>query len=298
MDLLVSVILPCYNQGQYLPIALTSLLAQTYANWECIIVDDGSTDDTAKEVKNWIDKDSRFIYVYQSNGGLSSARNKGIEYAKGYFIQFLDSDDVLLPLKLEKQLVDIKKDLDTFQPVVSYTDYAVGTSADIYTITAHYLSARFNSSNYIEELIERWESTLTIPCNSFLFSASFFKEYNIRFDTSLQNHEDFDCWLNIFKLQPQIKFINKKLCLYRSSDGSMSKQMKQMGEGFLQVLNKHINSGVYSNSEIQLLLKKRRTVLVSYRRFDLMNWYEKMMSIKVLARYYSKRVLQKTGLIK
>lgn len=296
--LLVSIIIPSYNASKYLNETIASVVRQTFSYWECIIVDDGSTDDTAKIVKEWIRKDNRFKYVYQSNTGLSAARNKGLEYAKGDFIQFLDADDVILPFKLEKQLLEINKEFDKPKSIISYTDYAAGTSADIYTITAHYLSARFNSSNYIEELIERWESTLTIPCNSFLFSASFFKEYNIRFDTSLQNHEDFDCWLNIFKLQPQIKFINKKLCLYRSSDGSMSKQMKLMGEGFLQVLNKHINSGVYSNSEIQLLLKKRRTVLVSYRRFDLMNWYEKMMSIKVLARYYSKRVLQKTGLIK
>jgi len=295
---LVSIIIPVYNSSKFICDTLDSVKKQTYNEFECIIVDDGSTDGTAKIVKEWIFEDKRFKYVYQSNAGLSAARNKGLEYAKGDFIQFLDADDVILPLKLEKQIQDINKEFDKTKTIVSYTDYAAGTSEDIYKPAEHYLSCKFISSNYVEELIACWESTLSIPPHCFLFSAVLFTFNKIKFDTTLKNHEDFDCWLKIFHLQPQVRFVNERLCIYRITEGSMSKQMKLMGEGFLQVLNKHVKSGVYTKSEIHLLLKKRRTVLVSYRRFNLMNWYEKILSIKVLVRYYSKRVLQKTGLIK
>jgi glycosyltransferase involved in cell wall biosynthesis len=89
----VSIIVPCYNQAQYLNEALQSVLYQTYTNWECIIVNDGSSDNTEELAQKWISRDSKFFYLYQENGGLSSARNYGIEKAKGEFILPLDADD-------------------------------------------------------------------------------------------------------------------------------------------------------------------------------------------------------------
>lgn len=93
MSHLVSIIVPCYNQAQYLDEALQSVLDQTYDNWECIIVNDGSPDNTKDVAKQWIEKDYRFKYFYKKNGGLSSARNHGIEQAKGMFMLPLDADD-------------------------------------------------------------------------------------------------------------------------------------------------------------------------------------------------------------
>lgn len=89
----ISIIVPCYNQAQYLDECLQSVLDQTYNNWECIIVNDGSPDDTEKVAKEWAEKDSRFIYLKKENGGLSSARNAGIVLARGEFILPLDADD-------------------------------------------------------------------------------------------------------------------------------------------------------------------------------------------------------------
>lgn len=92
---LVSIIVPCYNQGQYLGEALDCVLAQTYSNWEVIIVDDGSTDNSAEVAKAYIAKDSRIHYFHQSNAGPSAARNYGVRESKGEHIQFLDGDDKL-----------------------------------------------------------------------------------------------------------------------------------------------------------------------------------------------------------
>ncbi len=97
MNALVSIIVPCYNQAQYLDEALQSVLKQTYTHWECIIVNDGSPDNTVDVAILWTDKDIRFKYIFQENKGVSSARNFGIAYAKGEFILPLDADDRISP---------------------------------------------------------------------------------------------------------------------------------------------------------------------------------------------------------
>jgi glycosyltransferase involved in cell wall biosynthesis len=298
MELLVSIIVPCFNQGHYLNDALNSIMLQTYKHWECIIVDDGSTDSTATISKEWVNKDNRYKYFYQSNKGLSSARNTGIDCSSGDFIQFLDADDIILPSKLEKQLLDLKSNSADIKPSFSITDYYFGEPDDIHNFSTDTVSPKIDFSNPIEDLIIRWETTLSIPCNAFLFKASVFKDYNIKFDCSLFNHEDIDCWLYIFKLSPQIFYISEKLCVYRKYEGSMSKNMKRMGEGFLQVLGKHIHAGIYTSTEIYLLQKKRRLVLEKYRRFDLMSKLDKIKSFKTVANYYFGRVLQKVGIAK
>lgn len=97
MKELVSVILPCYNQGIYLSEALESLIHQTYINWEAIVVNDGSQDCTEEVALTYTRKDKRFQYICQENKGLSAARNFGISKAKGKYILPLDSDDYLAP---------------------------------------------------------------------------------------------------------------------------------------------------------------------------------------------------------
>ena len=100
---LVSVIIPTFNRVKLVPRAIKSILGQSYANFECIVVDDASTDDT-KKVVNSI-KDERIIYLrHQENRHASAARNTGIKIARGEFIAFLDDDDEWLPEKLEKQV--------------------------------------------------------------------------------------------------------------------------------------------------------------------------------------------------
>ena len=92
---LVSIIMPTYNQEQYIIDALNSVIKQKYLNWECIIIDDGSTDNTSNVVKKFIKKDNRFKYVKQKNLGPAAARNNGVLQSKGEFILPLDSDDII-----------------------------------------------------------------------------------------------------------------------------------------------------------------------------------------------------------
>ena len=92
---LFSVIIPTYNRGRILSSTLDSVLKQSFENWECIIIDDGSTDNTQTFIKGYLE-DPRFTYHYQNNAERSAARNKGIDIAKGKYLCFLDSDDLFL----------------------------------------------------------------------------------------------------------------------------------------------------------------------------------------------------------
>jgi glycosyltransferase involved in cell wall biosynthesis len=100
----VSIIIPAYNGGRYLPAAIDSVLGQTYRNYELIVVDDGSTDDTALVLQSYLDPNPNIRYVAQTNQGVGAARNHGIRLAQAKWIAFLDQDDVWLPQKLALQL--------------------------------------------------------------------------------------------------------------------------------------------------------------------------------------------------
>ena len=114
---LISVVIPAYNAESFLDETLESVLSQTYENWECIIVNDGSIDNTESIAKKWCEKDTRFRYFYKENSGVSDTRNLGIKEARGEFIAFLDADDLYMPNFLEICLETLaKKEVDLVAP--------------------------------------------------------------------------------------------------------------------------------------------------------------------------------------
>ena len=121
----VSVILPTYNRAGLLPRALDSIIAQTYTDWEIVLVDDGSTDETPGIARAYARRlGERLVYVRQSNTGCGGARNRGIETTRGRFVAFLDSDDEYLSHKLERQLAlfDLRPELGFVYGDYAYVD--------------------------------------------------------------------------------------------------------------------------------------------------------------------------------
>ena len=106
---IISVVIPCYNQGKYLGEAIESVICQTLSDWEIIVVNDGSADNTKSVVETYMNKDSRIHYIYQNNGGLPKARNAGISIANGDYILCLDSDDKIEKTYLEKAVTFLIK---------------------------------------------------------------------------------------------------------------------------------------------------------------------------------------------
>lgn len=185
----VSVIIPCYNQGDYISETLHSLQSQNYTNWECIVVDDGSTDNTVRVVDQFAQADLRIQFISQANGGSASARNKGLKYIIGDYIQFLDADDLLDRSKFEKQIQIMESNMLD----VSYTDYSYFTSQNklIPRLRGAFLSKTV--------LLTLWGLGSSIPAHCFLYRTSFLKKNKIVFDEAVKQREDWNFHLTVFK---------------------------------------------------------------------------------------------------
>ena len=108
---LISIIIPAYNRAHLIGETLDSIIAQTYKNWECIVVDDGSSDHTERILQNYCAKDSRFKFYHRPENHLpggNGARNYGFEKSKGEYIQWFDSDDIMSPSKMEYQVAALQ----------------------------------------------------------------------------------------------------------------------------------------------------------------------------------------------
>lgn len=212
----VSVIVPCYNQAQYLDEALQSVLNQTYNNWECIVVNDGSIDNTEEVSKKWVSKDSRFKYFYKENGGLSSARNYGLDNAIGDWIQFLDSDDILDKRKLELSLIEINSNKKEDNLIV-ISNYSLFTLSPLKPI----FMPKFNDSLFnFETVLYKWDEYLAIPIHCGFFEASLFEKF--RFPENIKAKEDWIMWVSLFHNGAKVIHINKSLALYRKHSESMT----------------------------------------------------------------------------
>jgi hypothetical protein len=236
MTPLVSVIIPCYNQGRFLADALDSVLAQTHPHWECIIVNDGSTDDTGSVAQRYTRQDARFKYIEQENRGLSAARNRGLQEIRGSHVQFLDSDDIIAPDKLRLQLADVER----VQGIcVVYCDHYYAAPDDITkAITIDFPMPRFVLDKPLWDIASRWETELSIPVHSFLFDARIFTHAKIRFSETLPNHEDWDCWMRIFALPIVLRHVPGKLAAYRVHETSMARDQWKMWKGFSAAIGK------------------------------------------------------------
>ncbi len=125
---IVSIIVPCYNQAKYLPETLDCILAQTFQDWECILVNDGSTDDTEKVALEYCDKENRFHYFYKENSGVSDTRNYGVSKSQGKYILPLDSDDIVGEGYLEDavKVFESNKEVDVVYSEGVFFDGLVG----------------------------------------------------------------------------------------------------------------------------------------------------------------------------
>jgi glycosyltransferase involved in cell wall biosynthesis len=216
----ISIIVPCYNQAHFLNAAVNSIIQQTHTNWECIIINDGSTDNTEKCAMKLVEKDSRIIYHKKNNGGLSSARNAGLNIATGDFIQFLDSDDYLEKTKLEKSIRQITSDIDAKIVISNFKMFQHSVSQS----SKPYCDLKLEYFNFKSILIN-WDYLFTIPIHCGFFSSSVFKE--LRFNEQLKAKEDWLMWLTAFKNNKAI-FINEQLAFYRFHSESMTQQSQLM----------------------------------------------------------------------
>ena len=238
-DPLVSVIIPCYNSERYIPDAIESVLNQTYQNIECIVVDDGSTDDTKKIVQKFVELDGRVRYYTKENGGVSSARNYGINRATGDLIQFLDSDDLLNPEKISCQIKYINEHNILDNNFVIYSDFEIvwyGENNEVIQNQTHRFGL-LDKDELKQKIIGR-KFGLDTPtplsvCNT-LFSKSILRDY--KFNEKMFNYGDLEYFIKI--LQTDTKFYYTPVIgfYYRQRSDSISKDTVASRIGYLQFL--------------------------------------------------------------
>lgn len=222
----ISIIVPCYNQAQYLDEALQSVLEQTYTNWECIIVNDGSTDHTQIVAKQWCDKDARFLYLYKENGGLSSARNFGIAFSTGTFILPLDADDRIAYNYVTNALIAFEEDIS--------------------------LKVVYCKAEKFGDVSEIWQlqpfTLLNLCSDNMIFCTAMFRKQDWKLvggydEKMIYGWEDWEFWIAILKNQGGVKCLDEVGFYYRVKSSSMLKHLNdERRKDLLEYMNKkHIN---------------------------------------------------------
>jgi glycosyltransferase involved in cell wall biosynthesis len=225
---LISVIIPCYNRAKLIERALTSVKEQVYSNWECIIIDDGSSDNTHQILQNWIYRSDKFkVVTLPHNQGAQKARNEGIQISKGDWVAFLDSDNEFLPDKLEKQFCLIKND-PSVDIVTTYSKVIDETSGNI-------RSFEWITDGYI--LPELLKGKTYVDYNSTLIRKSKLFEIGL-LDEKCPSFQEWDTNIRLAQFC-KYAFVNEKLVNYYIHGNQISTSIEKTLEGYYYVFTKH-----------------------------------------------------------
>ena len=219
----VSIILPAYNAQDHISAAIESVRKQTCRSWDLIVVDDGSTDDTAAIAESFAKTDPRVKLISQKNGKLAKARNAGMSAATGKFFAFLDADDVWTAQKLEKQLaVHNETHADVvFTDAYHFAEQQMELPVDLF--------GRYTGFHSGKSMFEQLYLRNAIPVSSALISARGVAA-GCRFDESedLYGLEDFEFWLRLASKGASFFGMAEKLIGYRSRPDQMSRNEVNM----------------------------------------------------------------------
>lgn len=208
---LVSIIVPVYNLEDYIENCLNSILNQTYSNIEILCIDDGSSDSSSEKIKSLAEKDNRIIYIYKENGGVSSARNSGLDNAKGEYIMFVDGDDYIHP-----QAVEI------FVRCITETKSDVVCADSVKTKSLRIDFENIDNCKYriiqVEELYNNSDNRQFATVWSKLFCADILKSE--RFPLEIKYGEDTNFMLKVLSKNPKLSKIDYPLYCYYTRENS------------------------------------------------------------------------------
>jgi glycosyltransferase involved in cell wall biosynthesis len=302
----VSIIIPTYNSAKYLPEAIESVLNQTYKDYEIIIVDDGSTDNTKQVLDEYLlskgfeieeNNDNHCYYTltagpytlikyfYQENKGPGAARNKGIEEAKGEYIAFLDSDDLWLPEKLEKQM----KLFEEEDFALVYCDMSHSVQGEI--IYKSYLKERnyhFAGSGDVYKGLLR-ENFIFTP--AVVVKKEVFDTVGL-FDESLKICEDYEMWLRIAK-EYRIGFIDEPLVIRRRYRTNITENKFLYINSSVMLFRNLLKSNQHTRETKKIIEKE-----LGKRYFGLGYFYWDKGDLQLARRYFLKTMCCRENILK
>lgn len=257
----VSIVMPAFNCEKYIAESIKSVLAQTYKNWELIVIDDGSKDNTCEIIKEFAKKDPRIKPITnEKNIGVSATRNRGIDLALGDWIAFLDSDDIWSPTKLEKQIkIANEKSAEFIFTGSSYINDKSEPFRGIFEVPEKVSYKKLRNHN-------------VISCSSVLLKKKYFNNIKMEKD---EMHEDYAVWLRILKTGVIAYGVNEPLLIYRiyrnSKSGNKIKTIKMTYRVYRHIGINPVGAGYFMVRHVIASIKK-------YRRIYLQN-NKKVVSI-------------------
>ena len=227
----VDIIIPAYNAAKYLPAAIESVVAQTFEDWRILLIDDGSTDNTAEIVAPYIERlGTKLKYIRQANGGVSAARNAALRNSSAEFLAMLDADDIWLPCRLDESIkcFEGRPQVGLSYGSVAFVDQ---TGVVLKTFDARQRHAEGNIAPYI------YMRDVQLPSPTVTFRRSCVDEVGV-FDESMRVTEDRDLWLRI-ALKFEVGFVPTVIAHYRTSPNSLTTDPDRMLRAQRKFIQKH-----------------------------------------------------------
>jgi GT2 family glycosyltransferase len=226
---LISVVIPAHNAESFLCTAIDSVVSQTYPLIEIIIVDDGSVDATAKLALDY--QDARLIVLQKENGGAGSARNLGIEHAKGEYIAYLDADDFWMPDKLARQIQLMQENMN-----IGFTSTATKVQSITGEFLNYWLCPEVSTSSFLETLF-----LCTAAVAGSASSVMVRKDLQLKvgfFDESMRGQEDTDMWLRL-SAAGEYACIPEVLTVVQKRPASRSTHLSSMRDSMMRMMKKN-----------------------------------------------------------
>lgn len=261
----ISIIVPVYNVERYLRRCLDSIAAQTFADWECICVDDGSPDGSGKILDEYAANDSRFRAIHKENGGVSSARNAGLDAAKGEWIAFVDADDWVERDYLKSWYPAVEKndyDIAFANIIDEFENHSVNITEEIDEIP-HKNIPRFLSQEYLGGL---W---VTFIKRQLLFRN------NVSFDNGIFFWEDFLLKIQILSVAKKALYVNKYVYHYNRMNEESACQ---------KISRKKCESMMRAVKKTELILKEKKLYKIYKEEMDFRIVWTKLFWLKSLPR--------------
>jgi glycosyltransferase involved in cell wall biosynthesis len=233
MNELVSIIIPVYNRASIMPETLESIISQTYKNFECILVDDWSTDNSVEVAKSFVERDSRFKLFSRPKSfkkGACSCRNFGFEKSTGVYIQWFDSDDLMLSNMIEDK-VKILSD-NYFDAVIMRHAYFKTGSKDY--IVDKRSTIKNQTNNPAFEIISSDFTSLT---DQIMFKKDFLNKQKKLFNINLEKNQETELFIRLFLNEPKLCFLENLGILVRIGDKSMTSSFQELKEDRKLLIN-------------------------------------------------------------
>lgn len=279
MKPLISIIIPTYNRAHIIRETIDSIVVQTYSNWECIIVDDGSLDNSIEIISGFIANDKRFQVFSRPSSkvkGASSCRNYGFEKSKGDYICWFDSDDIYSPNALETYKNAFDKE----------TDVVIGKLQKVDLDSNKILS---ESTIFSENIIEDYfTGKISYFVSGPIWKRNYLEQQDLLFDESISNLDDWDFNLRMLYKNPTIKYLKTAFIQYRIHENSLSHELQKLNfeeiESEFLARNKHLlilQAYTFVNKKVLLSFVKDRYKYF-FRKAMILNHSKKRYLLKKL----------------